>query len=196
MYYVYLHKHKQTGEIVYCGKGSNFRYCDYNSRCGEHLTLMKSKQIEYIILKKFDDENEAYKYEETVTDLFKYRGQCKFNISSGRRTSEQTKRKLSNVLKGKKRSKETKERIKKNHARPLAKNVLMYKDGKLLKTFVSSREAGRYAVEKGICSYGWVGRSLKTGETTVPTKEFPIGGFLFVYDDGKMSLEKTNKFNR
>lgn len=43
MYYVYIHKHKQTGEVLYCGKGSNYRYCNYNSRNDEHLTLMKEK---------------------------------------------------------------------------------------------------------------------------------------------------------
>ncbi|KKB42971.1 hypothetical protein [Bacillus thermotolerans] len=88
----------------------------------------------------------------------------------------------------KKRNKETKERIKKNHARPLAKTVLMFKDGELIKTFKSSREAGKYAVENGICSYGWVGRSLSTGEATKPTRNFPVGGYRFVYEDDKIKL--------
>lgn len=194
MYYVYIHKYKETGEVVYCGKGSKFRYCNYSSRSDEHIKLMKTNQLDYIILKYFEDEQEAYKYEEIVTEQYKQKGQCKFNISIGRRTSEDTKIKLSKALKGKKRTEQTKERMKKNHARPLAKTVMMYKDGRLLKTFESSREAGKYAVENGICSYGWCGRSLKTGEATKPTKDFPSGGFLFVYENDKISSEKINEF--
>jgi hypothetical protein len=95
---VYIHKDKQTGEVVYCGKGSNFRYCDYNSRCDEHLALMKNNQLDYIILEYFEDEIEAYIYEEKITEQYKQINQCKFNISIGRRTSEQTKAKLSKVL--------------------------------------------------------------------------------------------------
>ncbi|WP_002145823.1 hypothetical protein [Bacillus cereus] len=186
MYYVYIHKHKQTREVMYCGKGSNYRYCNYNSRSDEHLTLMKEQQLEYIILKYFKEEQEAYIYEEKITQEYKQKDQCKFNISIGRKTSKETKVKLSQVLTGKKRTKETKERMKKNHTRPLAKTVLMYKGEILIKKFRSSREAGTYAVENGICSYGWCGRSLKTGEVTKPTREFPVGGYRFVYRDGKM----------
>ncbi|MDN4493370.1 hypothetical protein [Ureibacillus aquaedulcis] len=188
MFYVYIHKLKQTEEVVYCGKGSNQRFRDYNSRGKEHVSLMKSGQLDYIILEYFEDENEAYDKEEIITERYKLANQCRFNIALGRRTSEQTKRKLSKVLKGKKRSKETKERIKKNHKRPHAKKVLLFKEGRLIKTFRSSREAGQYAVENGICSYGWCGRSLKTGELTKPTKEFPIGGFLFEYEDDNIEL--------
>lgn len=53
MYYIYIHKHKRTGEVMYCGKGSNSRYCNYNSRSDEHLKLMKQQRLEYIILKYF-----------------------------------------------------------------------------------------------------------------------------------------------
>lgn len=188
MYYVYIHKLKQTEEVVYCGKGSNQRYRDYNSRNDEHLSLMKSGQLNYVILRYFENEKEAYKIEEIITEQFKQSNQCKFNIAIGRRTSDQTKQKLSKVLKGKTRSKETKERIKANHARPLAKKVLMFKEGVLIRTFRSSREAGQYAAGYGICSYSWCSRSLKTGEHTKPTKQFPLGGFLFVYEDDKIEL--------
>ncbi|MBJ8030245.1 hypothetical protein [Bacillus cereus group sp. N21] len=190
MYYVYIHKHKRTGEVMYCGKGSNSRYCNYNSRSDEHLKLMKQQQLEYTILKYFKEEQKAYIYEEKITQEYKQKNQCKFNISIGRKTSEETKVKLSQVLSGKKRTKETKERMKRNHARPLAKTVLMYKGDVLIKTFRSSREAGTYAVENGICSHGWCGRSLKTGEITKPTREFPIGGYRFVYQDDKIVVKE------
>lgn len=55
MYYIYIHKHKRTGEVMYCGKGSNSRYCNYNSRSDEHLKLMKQQRLEYIILKNFKE---------------------------------------------------------------------------------------------------------------------------------------------
>ncbi|MGE7119725.1 hypothetical protein ACQKIC_05910 [Peribacillus sp. NPDC046944] len=190
MYYVYIHKDKKTGEIVYVGKGSNFRYCGYNSRSSEHASKMKSGKLEYIILKYFDEEEEAYIYEEKITNQYKMLNQGKFNISIGRRLGEETKIKISNILKGKKRSWETKELIKRNHARPHAKEVMMYKDGILIKRFRSSRDAGKFAATQGICSYGWCGRSLKTGESTKATKNFPIGGYRFAYMDDKIQSRK------
>ena len=191
-YYVYLHKDKKTGLVVYCGKGSNSRYQDYSSRVADHVFMMKNNQLEYDFVQYFANEIEAYNHEEKVTRMYKEINQCRFNISLGRRTSEQTKDKLSKILKGKKRSNETKERIKKSHARPLAKKVLLYKEGNLLKEFMSSREAGKYAVENEICSYGWCGRSLKTGEDTKPTKNYPTGGYLFVYKNDTINKDKTN----
>lgn len=97
---------------------------------------------------------------------------------------------MSRILKGKSRSEETKGRIKKNHTSPLAKDVMMFKDGILIKSFISSREAGTYASKNGICSYGWCGRSLKNGELSKSTCEFPNGGYLFTYQDDKIQLRK------
>jgi hypothetical protein len=71
--------------------------------------------------------------------------------------------------------------MKKNHARAKAKKVLLYKEGNLLKEFMSAREAGKYALENKICSYGWCGRSLKTGAETKSTINCPSSGYLFVY---------------
>lgn len=189
-YYVYIHKDRKTGSVVYVGKGSNFRYSDHNSRQDEHLTMMKKGKLDYIILKYFDDELNAYDYEEKITEAYKSFNQCRFNISIGRRTSESTKEKLSKVLRGKRRREETKERIRNNHARPSAKPVLMFKDGAMVKKFRSSREAAIYASGNGICSYGWCGRSLTTGEETKSTRSFPIGGYRFVYDDDKIQYKK------
>lgn len=153
--------------------------------------MIKKNILEYVIVIYFNEENEAYIYEEKLTAHYKELGQCKFNISIGRRTSQETKIKFSSVLKGKKRSKETKEKIKKNHNRPLAKTLFMYKEDKLIKIFQSSREAGAYAAENGISSYSWCcWISLKTGEITKPTKDFPIGGYRFVYQDDKIKLKK------
>lgn len=191
MYYVYIHKHKLTGETLYCGKGSNQRYKDHNSRGQEHLKLMKQGQLEYVILEYFKNEKEAYAYEEELIDKYKKEGQCRFNIYIGRKATLETKHKLSETLKGKKRTIETRERMKQNHTRPLAQKVSMYRDGSLIKSFKSSREAGAFAVENGICSYGWCGRSLKTGEVTKPTKKFPLGGYLFQYEGAKMELEQA-----
>ncbi|HHT7180452.1 TPA: hypothetical protein ACTZ5A_005141 [Bacillus cereus] len=44
--------------------------------------------------------------------------------------------------------KKRKERMKKNHTRPLAKTVLMYKDEILITKFRSPRKAGTYGVEE------------------------------------------------
>lgn len=60
------------------------------------------------------------------------------------------------------------------------------------KKFETSREAGKYAVDNNICSYGWCGRSLTTGEKTKPTINYPVGGYLFVYENDIIEEEKTN----
>ncbi|TYR82471.1 hypothetical protein FZC66_02450 [Priestia megaterium] len=114
-----------------------------------------------------------------------------FQYFLGRKTTEETESKLSNALKGKKRTELTKNCMRENHTRPLAQKVFMYKGEVLIKTFRSSRESGVYATKNGICSYGWCGRSLKTGEITKPTRDFPVGGYLFKYEDAKIELEKA-----
>lgn len=190
MFYIYLHKDKETDSVVYVGKGSNFRCQDFNSRSEKHVSLMKEKKLEYFILRYFENELEAYKAEESLTRYYKSIGECKFNISIGRKTSEETKKKLSKVLRGKVRSEETRERIRKNHSRNNAKEVVMYKSNVPLMIFSSSREAGIYAANNDICSYGWVGQCLKTGEATKPTKKFPIGGYRFIYKDDIIKIRK------
>lgn len=182
-YYVYIHKEKKNGNVVYCGKGSNFRFQDHTSRCDEHLSMMKNNQLTYVILQHFVDEKEAYSYEEKLTEEYKKINQCRFNISIGRRTSEETKRKLSKILSGKKRTEKTRRLISKNHGKYNAKKVYLYKEGTLINKFGTSREAGKYAVDNNICSYGWRGRSLTTGEKTQPTKSYPVGSYLFVYEN-------------
>ena len=187
MYYVYIHKDKITKEIVYAGKGKGLRYADFvNSRNEEHSNLMKNRKLEYLILKEFEDEDEAYKYEEEVIESYKKNNQCKYNVSIGRRTSDETKTKISRALRGKKRTEESRQKIADNHARPNSIGVSMYKGNQMIKTFSSLNDAARFASQNGICSYGWVGRSLKTGEPTKSTKFFPIGGFHFVYEDDRM----------
>lgn len=124
-WYIYVHKDKLNGQIVYCGKGSNARYRDYNSRGKDHLSMMKNNDLEYIILKYFSDEEKACEYEEYLIKRLKSVNLNKFNISLERRTSEETKIKLSLILKGKKRSHVTKDRIKENHAKAQSKEVLL-----------------------------------------------------------------------
>jgi len=103
--------------------------------------------------------------------------------------------KLSRILTGQKRSIEARNNIKKNHTRSKSKEVLLYNnEGILLKKFRSAREAGIYSSKNGICSYGWVGRSLKTGEHTKGTYDFPIKGYRFIYMSDKMNEKKPINF--
>jgi len=187
-YYVYIHKDKETGLVVYCGKGSNFRYRGQNSRREEHAVMMKEGRLEYIILNYFEDEKAAYDFEEEITAVYKKINQCELNISIGRKPCSETKMKLSKILKGQKRGIEARNNIKRNHTRSKSKEVLLYnKEGILLKKFRSAREAGIYATENGVCSFGWVSRSLKTGEQTKGTYDFPIKGYRFIYSSDKMN---------
>lgn len=94
---------------------------------------------------------------------------------------EETKAKLSGILKGKKWSQVTKNRIKKNHSNPIRRKFFNIKESILIKGFRSSKDAGEYAVNNGMCSYGWCGRSLATREEARPTRDYSIGGLLFVY---------------
>lgn len=85
--------------------------------------MMKNNQLAYVVLQHFADEKEAYEYEEKLTENYKKINQCRFNISIGRRTSEETKRKLSKISSGKKRTEKTRRLISKNHGKYNAKKV-------------------------------------------------------------------------
>ena len=76
-YYVYAHIYIPTNEIFYIGKGCRRRCISFNRR--EYYDLQDDIEID--ILARFDNQDEALKYEEQEIFYFKYIGMCKYNKS-------------------------------------------------------------------------------------------------------------------
>lgn len=86
LYYVYIHKEKTTGEVLYVGKGTGDRAYNLrnrNKKYLEHIRQVGKDNIEIEILKRFDNNIDAYKYEEDMTDHYKNKGQAKYSIIIG-----------------------------------------------------------------------------------------------------------------
>ena len=82
MFYVYEWYIKETGEIIYVGKGSKKRYL-----CKQHNNLFKEMikrfECESRIVKYFNDEIEAFNYEYKRIEELKRKKQCVCNIYKG-----------------------------------------------------------------------------------------------------------------
>lgn len=112
-YYVYIHKDKETGEVLYVGKGSGGRaYGDWHQR----PYPMESVDIE--IVEEFDDKMLCFKFEEILTRRYHRLGEAKFNKKEGEKFTPSIKKKFSEMYSGEKNpnygnkwSDEQKERI-------------------------------------------------------------------------------------
>lgn len=83
MYYVYEFYNVDTNEVLYAGKGTNNRY---KVRYGRNDLLTKAFEqynCDSRIIKYFETEKEAFKYEYEYIKEMKEKGQCKCNIYSG-----------------------------------------------------------------------------------------------------------------
>lgn len=99
-YYVYTHK--LNGEIIYVGKGTRNRAYRFYRRSELWKTIVGDKQdlIKADIVAWFDDEMEAFEYESKLTAQYKSMGLCRANITVGTKLTENTKRIISEKLKG------------------------------------------------------------------------------------------------
>ena len=82
-YYVYEFYIIETGEVIYVGKGTGKRYkckCQRNKFLTE---MLKRFNCDSRIVKRFEDEGEAFKYEYQRINELKTIGQCVCNIHSG-----------------------------------------------------------------------------------------------------------------
>lgn len=136
-YYVYIWFLEDTGEVFYVGKGSGNRVTSLKDRNRHFLNIRRKCKCDYRIVRYFDDEEEAYRYELELGKEYKDKGQAwccyvlgktdkylsaelkkrisgtlKGNIpwNKGKRLSESHKQKLSQIKKGKKQNEETKRR--------------------------------------------------------------------------------------
>lgn len=86
-YYVYIHINKLNNEVLYVGKGTGKRYKDLNARNEIYLNYIKElgeNNIECKIVKTFNNESEAFIFEEDLTKTFKSIGQAKYCIKIGK----------------------------------------------------------------------------------------------------------------
>nr|WP_054549545.1 NUMOD3 domain-containing DNA-binding protein [Lysinibacillus sphaericus] len=98
-YYVYIHK--LNDEVIYVGKGSGSRkYFAHRNKCWQKIVGENKSQVRIEIVKRFDNEEQAYKFEKELTLYYKNIGQCKANINIGRNHTDISKRKISQSIKG------------------------------------------------------------------------------------------------
>jgi hypothetical protein len=103
-YYVYIQK--LDGAVIYTGKGTGNRRYDKARRSnrwhdivGDRISEVKSE-----IVKRFDNEEEAYQFEEKLIERYKSIGQSKANINIGRKHSLEIKQLISKKGQGKNNS--------------------------------------------------------------------------------------------
>lgn len=82
MYYVYEWYIKDSGEIFYVGKGSNERY-KVKKRNKMFNDIVEKYECESRIIKEFENEQDAFKYEYERIENLKEIGQCSCNIYKG-----------------------------------------------------------------------------------------------------------------
>lgn len=116
MFYVYEWFIKNTGEVIYVGKGTKRRYKvrKHNRLFNE---MLKRFECDSRIIKTFESEQEAFEYEYEMIEYYKNKNQCVCNIKKGGTGGEtswwtQEKRKqysLNNVMKSNSQRKRMKE---------------------------------------------------------------------------------------
>ena len=82
-FYVYEWYNLENNEVFYVGKGSGNRYKSLRSRNKFFIEYYNNNPTDVRIVKYFDNEDEAYKYEEKLTILYKKNNQCKCNLMHG-----------------------------------------------------------------------------------------------------------------
>lgn len=91
-YYVY--EHLLDGEVFYVGKGSGNRYLQMGyarNRYWNNFVGDRINDVEKRIVKYFENEDDAYIYEEELIYKYKKKGLCKCNIAIGRVLIKETK---------------------------------------------------------------------------------------------------------
>lgn len=83
MFYVYEWYIKDTGEIFYVGKGCGKRYKVAYQRNQLFTNTIQQYDCESRIIKYFNNEKDAFQYEDERINQLKKQGLCKCNIHSG-----------------------------------------------------------------------------------------------------------------
>lgn len=86
VHYVYVHKNKLSNEVLYVGKGVDGRYSDLSTRNGDYLEYIRevgNENISKEIIYSFNNPIDAFNKEKEVTDMYKEKGEARFNKISG-----------------------------------------------------------------------------------------------------------------
>lgn len=136
MFYVYIHRRLSDNQVFYVGKGQGPRHKQKTSRSEYWHHVVKKHGFKSYIVKKYENEQEAYEHEKKLIEFFRSKEIKLVNIESGGRGgtkgrdmskaiaasaaanrgkpkihSEDTKTKISKAHKGKKLSEETKDKL-------------------------------------------------------------------------------------
>ena len=177
MFYVYEWYIKNTGEIIYVGKGCRNRYkvTKHNRFFND---MIKRNKCESRIIKKFENEKDAFDYEFIRINELKEKGECVCNIYNGGTGgsinwwTDEIRKKYSenNVMKSEKQ----RERMKKNNPMSNPK-IAEKKNGKKRipviinnKRYISIKQA---STEVGV-STDTIARWCRQGHSTDGTKCF------------------------
>lgn len=82
-FYVYKWIDKDSKEVFYVGKGCGKRYKDTSNRNKYFMDYINTHNVESLIVKYFDTEDEAFAYELELTTHYKNLGQCKCSLMTG-----------------------------------------------------------------------------------------------------------------
>ncbi len=126
MFYTYRHIRLDTGTPFYVGKGSNNRAFEKRGRNKYWKNIVKSKGYRVEIIQDNMNEEDAFAFEEKLIKLYKSLGYCEANLTDGGEglkgftpwnkgttVSESMKKQISNKLKGIIPSIETRNKISK-----------------------------------------------------------------------------------
>lgn len=84
--YVYIHKYKKTGKVLYVGKGTGERSSNLKDRNLAYKAFIEDvgkDNIEIEIVKWFKDNISAFEFEKELTISYKKLGEAKFNVIIG-----------------------------------------------------------------------------------------------------------------
>ena len=119
MFYVYRHVRLDTYTPFYVGKGSGDRISRGGKNRNNYWRNISNKtKIKREVVKEFQDENDAYIFEKKLIELYKKYGFCEANLTlggkggTGKNLSEESRRRISEKLKGSKLSVKTIEKLK------------------------------------------------------------------------------------
>lgn len=130
MFYVYEWFIKETGEVIYTGKGSGNRY-KAKKRNQKLNHLIERIPCDVKIIKYFENEKDAFDYERTRIDELKEIGQCICNNMRGgtggyKDSWNDNRREWMSVHNGMK-NKEVSQRVAETRKRPIVLNGIRYK---------------------------------------------------------------------
>lgn len=82
-FYVYEWYNTKTNEVFYVGKGCRDRYKQIRKRNKFFLEYYQNNKVDVRIVKYFDDEKEAFEYEQKLTEDYRKKGECACNLIDG-----------------------------------------------------------------------------------------------------------------